>query len=133
MASVHRSGPATAPAEWRALVFAVDPLGVRMDGTYTDGVGQDLNLDFLFESRGRLTQWGYEIEILIPLESLRYQKTEVQRWGIQVVRHVMHSGHERIWTPADRSASSFLGQSGTRQGLSGLRRGLVWYPDRVIR
>ncbi len=109
----------------RALVFAVNPLGVQSDGTYTDGVGPDLNPDFVFESRGRVTEGGYEVEILIPFKSIRYQQTEEQRWGIQVVRRVMHSGHEQTWTPADRSASSFLGQSGTLEGLNGLRRGLV--------
>ncbi|MDP9279859.1 MAG: DUF5916 domain-containing protein, partial [Gemmatimonadota bacterium] len=35
------------------------------------------------------------------------------------------SGHEDSWVPAKRSNTSFLGQSGTLDGLTGLSRGLV--------
>ena len=109
----------------RALLFSVNPLGVQSDGTFTDAAGTDLSPDFLYESRGRLTAGGYEVELRIPFKSIRYQQTEVQQWGIQVMRRVMHSGHEQTWTPAERGAPSFLTQSGTLTGLSGLRRGLV--------
>src|SRR2546430_10650469 len=29
-----------------------------------------------YESRGRLTDWGYEVEVRIPLKSLRYQSAD---------------------------------------------------------
>jgi hypothetical protein len=50
---------------------------------------------------------------------------DVQSWALNVLRVVQHSGHEQTWTPAERGAPSFLAQSGTLQGLSQLRRGLV--------
>jgi hypothetical protein len=109
----------------RALFFAVNPLGVQSDGTFTDGTGGDLSPDFLFESKGRVTEYGYEVEVRIPFKSIRYQQLPVQQWGIQVVRRVMHSGHEQTWTPAERGAPSFLTQSGTLMDLTELRRGLV--------
>jgi hypothetical protein len=120
----------------RALVFAVSALGVQSDGVLTEGGGSaggasggaaslDLKEDFLFESRGRLTDYGYEIEIRIPFKSLRYQSLPVQSWGINVTRRVQHSGHEQTWTPAERGAPSFLAQSGTLTDLSELKRGLV--------
>ena len=125
----------------QAYVFGVNPLGVQMDGTlnetgalraggFSDGGAQsreepDLNPDFVYASKGRLTESGYEIEISIPFKSLRYQPTEVQSWGLNVVRRVQHSGHEDSWAPASRAGASFLGQSGKLVGLSDLRRGLV--------
>ncbi|MGH7504058.1 MAG: carbohydrate binding family 9 domain-containing protein, partial [Longimicrobiales bacterium] len=109
----------------RALLFSVNPLGVQSDGTFTDGSGTDLSPDFLYESKGRVTDGGYEIELRIPFKSIRYQQTAVQQWGVQVVRRVMHSGHEQTWTPAERGAPSFLTQSGTFVDLTELRRGLV--------
>ena len=109
----------------RALVFTVNPLGVQGDGTFTDGNGLDGNPDFLFESKGRLTPNGYEVEVRIPFKSIRYQQTDVQRWGVQVLRKVMHSGHEQTWTPAERGAPSFLTQSGSLLDLTELKRGLV--------
>ena len=124
----------------QALVFGVNPLGVQMDGTIVEqGVSRsqgfvvssagreapDLSADYVYQSKGRLTDDGYEVEIRIPFKSLRYQATDVQSWRIQVVREVQHSGHEQTWTAADRSGASFLAQSGTLDGLTDLHRGLV--------
>ena len=124
----------------QALVFGVNPLGVQMDGTIVEqGVNRsqgfivssagreaaDLSADFVYQSKGRLTDFGYEVEVRIPFKSLRYQAADVQSWRIQVVREVQHSGHEQTWTPAHRAGASFLAQSGTIDGLTDLRRGLV--------
>jgi hypothetical protein len=109
----------------RAFVFSVNPLGVQSDGTFADGPGHDLSPDFLYESKGNLTEWGYQIEVRIPFKSMPYQQTAVQDWGINIMRVVRHSGHEQSWTPAVRSAPSLLAQSGTLRELTELRRGLV--------
>jgi hypothetical protein len=118
----------------------VNPLGVQSDGTLVEsgrigsgGLGAavvvrepvDLSPDLVFESRGRLTSDGYEVEIRVPFKSLRYQARPEQRWGLQIVRRVQHAGAEDTWAPARRAAASFLAQSGALEGLAGLRRGLV--------
>src|SRR5881296_3912554 len=125
----------------RATMFAVNPLGVQEDGVWSDGVAAgaaggpsaggrfdatiDLNPDYVYESRGRVTAQGYEVEVRIPFKSLRYQSADPQDWGIQVVRSVQHSGYEETWTPAVRANASFLIQAGRLVGLGALRRGLV--------
>jgi len=125
----------------RATMFAVNPLGVQEDGVWSDGVGAgaaggpsaggrfdatiDLNPDYVYESRGHVTDWGYEVEVRIPFKSLRYQSADPQDWGIQIVRETQHSGYEETWTPAVRANASFLIQSGRLVGLTQLRRGLV--------
>lgn len=119
-----------------AVVFGVNPLGVQSDGsrieqavstrtTSTPRDPVDLSQDFLFESKGRLTEWGYEIEVLIPFKSLSYQSEDTQSWGINIIRRVQHSGHEQTWTPALLGRASFLAQSGTLHDLTGFDRGLV--------
>src|SRR5213082_1163861 len=125
----------------QALMFAVNPLGVQGDGSLIEGanvtasgfiggavVGRehpDLSPDFVFQSRGRVTDWGYEVEVRIPFKSLRYQSANPQDWGVQILRSVQHSGYEETWTPAVRANASFLIQSGRLVGLGDLRRGLV--------
>jgi len=124
----------------QAYVFAVNPLGVQMDGTIVEQgqsltgawtptlsgrVSPDLSQDFVFSSKGRLTDYGYEVEVRIPLKSIKYQSGDVQTWDLNVVRQVQHSGREDSWVPAKRANTSFLSQSGTLEGLAGLRRGLV--------
>src|SRR5881397_1190902 len=124
----------------RALLFAVNPLGVQQDGVRSEGLAGaagganagfrfdgvvDLNPDYVYQSRGHLTPWGWEIEVRIPFKSLRYQSTATQNWGLQVVRVTQHTGYEDTWTPVVRANASFLIQSGRLVGLHDLRRGLV--------
>jgi uncharacterized protein DUF5916 len=124
----------------QAFMFAVNPFGVQADGALTegtravsrgfDGLGSgretvDLSPDFVFESKGRLTESGYEIEVRIPFKSLRYQSRDTQDWGLHVIRRIQSNGHEDSWAPARRAAASFLAQSGRLRGLSELHRGLV--------
>ena len=124
----------------QATVLAVNPYGVQSDGALvetgsTSGNGfntamvqreaADLSPDYVFDSKGRLTDYGYEVEIRVPFKSLRFQPAKEQRWGINVTRKVQHSGQEDSWAPAKRASASFLAQSGHLVGLTDLQRGLV--------
>jgi hypothetical protein len=91
----------------QATVFASNPLGVQGDGVMVESgrstgggfgalaVGReppDINPDFVFESKGRVTDHGYEIEIRIPFKTLRYQQADTQSWGFNVLRKVQSRG-----------------------------------------
>ncbi len=124
----------------QALVFTVNPLGVQSDGTLVEA-GQtqeggfaglssgrqapDLSPDFVFESKGRLTEDGYQVEVRIPIKSLRYQQAPVQSWGLHLIRKSQSSGYEDSWAPARRAAASFLAQGGVLEGIRDLHPGLV--------
>jgi hypothetical protein len=130
-----------------AFLFGVNPYGVQQDGTrsaqFAGGAGGpsatgggfrninplegsvDLNPDYFFESKGRLVEGGYEVEVRIPFKSLRYQDASVQSWGIHILRRVQHSGFQDTWAPAVRANANFLAQSGSLNGLHDLKRGLV--------
>ncbi|HLE56684.1 MAG TPA: DUF5916 domain-containing protein, partial [Rhodothermia bacterium] len=130
-----------------AYLFGVNPLGVQQDGTrsssFFGGAGGasatgggsrninplegavDLNPDYVFQSRGRLVDGGYEVEIRIPFKSIRYQDARVQNWGLHILRRIQHSGFQDSWTPAVRANANFLAQMGTLRGLHDMRRGLV--------
>ena len=72
----------------QALVFGVNPLGIQSDGALVEGSGNrggvlfsalesgrevtDLTPDYVYQSKGRLTDYGYEIEIAIPFKTLRF-------------------------------------------------------------
>ncbi|MEO5800206.1 MAG: carbohydrate binding family 9 domain-containing protein, partial [Gemmatimonadales bacterium] len=117
----------------QASVFAVNPFGVQADGAMNESgrgascsgfncatqtrEGTDLSQDFVWESKGRLTPDGYEVEMRIPFKSIRFQQAKTQTWGINIVRVVQRSGQEQTWTMTKRGASSFLAQSGKLEGL----------------
>lgn len=120
----------------RAFVFIVNPLGVQADGTKSEGGGfipganimpgqNDLSADFLWESKGRVTDDGYEVEVRIPFSSLRYPTKAVQDWGIQIQRNVQHRGFQDTWTQTRKAAASFIDQEGLLVGLTGMHHGQV--------
>ena len=117
-------------------------MGVQADGTLVEGLSAgstgggfsglatgretpNLAPDFVFQSKGRLTDTGYEIEVRVPFKSIRYQKADTQNWGLHVVRKSQNTGFEDSWAPARRDATSFLNQAGVIEGMRELKPGLV--------
>ncbi|HYF38460.1 MAG TPA: DUF5916 domain-containing protein, partial [Gemmatimonadales bacterium] len=118
----------------RAFFFGVNPLGVQSDGVRSEGAGQvsslipgstDKNPDFTWDSKGRITDRGYEVEIRIPFRSLRYPGSGPQTWGFNVTRVVQRTGYTDTWTDVRRANASFLGQEGALGGLHGMRHGVT--------
>lgn len=125
----------------QAMLFAVNPIGIQSDGVlietgtvsgggFSGGIvrtreAADLAPDYVWKSKGHVTEYGYEVEIQIPFKSLRYRSGDVQQWQLNVVRTVQATGHEETWAPTLRAGSSFLAQSGSLVGLRDLSRGLT--------
>src|SRR5690606_18681200 len=86
----------------RAFLFAANAMGVQADGVRTEGASGagrafggniDFSPDFQFESRGRITDTGYAIEMRVPFKSLRYPASSApMSWGINVERKTQRTG-----------------------------------------
>lgn len=61
-------------------------LGVQMEGIYSElNLTQEFSWDAICVSAGKITDFGYTVEIAIPFNQLRFPSTnEVQTWGSQV-------------------------------------------------
>ena len=119
----------------QCVLVGVNPLGQQADGVLRDsdsggtgtsgGYSIDLSPDFVYQSRGRVTEFGFEVELRVPFKSLRYQSAYVQDWGFNVIRTVQHSGYTTTWTEVRQSNASFMAQNGRLMELTDLRRGIV--------
>jgi Domain of unknown function (DUF5916)/Carbohydrate family 9 binding domain-like len=118
----------------RAFFFTVNPIGVQEDGVRSEGgftAGSlqggttDKSPDYLWQSKGQVTDSGYVVEIRIPFKSLRYPGNGAQTWGINVARIVQRTGYQDTWTDTRRANASFLLQEGTASGLHDLERGIT--------
>jgi hypothetical protein len=118
----------------RAFFFGVNPLGVQSDGVRSEGAGQvsslipgsvDKNPDFTWDSKGRITERGYEVEVRIPFKSLRYPSGDPQSWGFNATRVVQRSAYTNTWTDVRRASASFIGQEGAIGGLHDMRHGVT--------
>jgi len=134
----------------RAYVFAVNPLGIQADGVRSEGsfgrmagnvggsatsgggmgssrlgIGNvDLTQDMVWESKGRITDFGYEVEVRIPFKAVRYIPGR-DTWGFNAVRTTVQTNFQDSWAPVFRANSSLLSQSGRLTGLRDMQRGLV--------
>jgi len=116
--------------ERRAYEFWVNPLGVQTEGIYTEGrIGGGRNFDdswdAIWHSAGRLTEFGYEVEMAIPFNQIRFQGTDgPQIWGIDATRSWPRSDRVHIGLfPRDRGANSYLAQEEKLIGFEGASPG----------
>ncbi|MDX1385594.1 MAG: hypothetical protein R3190_18220 [Thermoanaerobaculia bacterium] len=74
--------------ERRAFEFFANPLGVQMD-SFLDDVGgtESATWDAIWDSAGRVTETGYEVEMAIPFHQLRFPRLAgTQVWGVDLLR-----------------------------------------------
>ena len=110
----------------RALQFRINPLGVQMDAVSSDIEGiEDWSFDIIWESAGRLTGDGYEVEVAIPFRQLRFPRTQgPQTWGFMAMRDYPRSLRHRMRSiVTDQDRNCLVCQIETLTGFSGMETG----------
>lgn len=95
----------------RAFQFRVNPFGVQADAVMSTAEGyEDFSWDAIWQSAGRITEHGYEVEVAIPFRSLRFPRTKsVQTWGFLFERSWPRGVRHRIQSsPHDRANQCLL-------------------------
>lgn len=108
----------------RAFEFFVNPLGVQMDLMKNEMTGnEDESWDAIWESAGRITAGGYEIEIRIPFSSLRFPPTAGEMtWGVDAIRaYPRNQGYRLGLSPLGRGNNCYLCQTSKLVGIAGVR------------
>jgi hypothetical protein len=96
----------------RAYEFFSNPVGIQGDQIEADSGGGG-SWDAIWESAGRITQFGYEVEMAIPFHCLGFQKSaDVQTWGLDLVRSYPRSvRHHIALFPRDRNNNCYFCQT----------------------
>jgi len=108
----------------RSQFFCANASGVQMDGVDRDGVDSDLAPDFLYTSKGRLTEDGWELEMAIPFTSLRFPSRGPVTFGINLERQIKREDAAVYWARITRNINSYHAQMGSLEGLAGVRPGM---------
>jgi hypothetical protein len=108
----------------RMFDFLVNPLGVQADEVESNE-GEDLAWDAIWDSAGRITDQGYEVEMVIPFSSLRFPSTpDDQTWSFDLLRSWPRDVDHRIGLfPRDRSNNCYLCQADRLVGFAGASPG----------
>ncbi|MCX7554756.1 DUF5916 domain-containing protein [Marinicella sp. S1101] len=111
--------------ERRALEFFVNPLGVQMDLILTDN-SEDSSWDAIWDSAGKITEFGYVVEMDIPYNELQMPDLQGEKtWGIYVQRtHPRDVRRQYRSVPNDRNNNCFLCQTPKYSGFHNADRGL---------
>ena len=112
--------------ERRAFQFRVNPLGVQADAAFSelDGI-EDFSWDAIWESAGKITDFGYTVEVAIPFNQLRFPKGGlVQTWGFEADRSYPRNVRHRMSTHVrDRNLNCLLCQFNKVTGFQGISPG----------
>lgn len=107
----------------RNYMFAVNPLGIQLDGIATEGQEDDWSFDTLWRSEGALTPDGYAVLLSIPFKSLRFPDTAVQRWGISLSRSIPRNNEQSNWPYITDRIQGVARQMATLEGIEGVSPG----------
>jgi hypothetical protein len=77
--------------------FVVNPSGIQGDLLQSTGNEQDLSPDFVWESAGKITYSGFQVEICIPLRSIRFQSGKEVKMGIIFKRKISRLSVKGSW------------------------------------
>lgn len=83
--------------------FYVLSSGTQADAISSPSIGQDFGWNAVWKSAVKSTDFGWQLEMMIPYRALRFPKTKVQTWGVQFRRHFRRERSEYAWNPIDRT------------------------------
>jgi len=121
------------------FTFKVSASGVQTDinragrGSRFGGPGRtrgDPAWDAVWESKVRLVEDGWTVEIKIPYSALRFPKTDVQEWGINFWRDLRRHTELSSWNFVDREIRNQMNYLGKLKGIIGVKPPLrlAFYP-----
>ena len=105
----------------RTYDFFCNPYGVQADMIESPD-GGNIQWDAIWDSAGRITDWGYCVEMAIPFTSLRFPRSkEDQVWGVDAVRSYPRNVRHHIGLfPRDRNNNCYMCQAEKLIGFKGV-------------
>lgn len=105
-----------------AFSFIVSASGVKVDKLISgDGSNEDVSWDAIWDAKTSIDDKGWIAEIEIPLNQLRFNGNNIQKWGLQVGRYIHRKEELSLWQPVPRDAPGWVHQYGILEGISGIK------------
>ena len=107
-----------------AFGFFISPAGVQFDLKATkisEGDSEDEKWNAVWESKTRITEEGWIVEMRIPYSALRFPDKEVHTWGLNMFRNIRRYNSNNSWSLVDRTVSGFIHQEGELTGIKNIK------------
>lgn len=100
--------------------FYVTASNGQADCNFTSQYGEDYSWNAIWESKAKITNFGWVVEMKIPYAALRFPENKEQTWGINFFREVRRKRQKFTWSPIDTKLATFSQQSGILKGISNI-------------
>ncbi|HTX87599.1 MAG TPA: DUF5916 domain-containing protein [Bacteroidales bacterium] len=109
-----------------AFCFQVYASDVQMDFklpnlSQSGGLSQDVTWDAVWQSKVRITKEGWVLEMKIPYSAIRFPKTDIQEWGINMEREIRRKRETDAWNFIDFKVQGVVNQSGLLEGIHNIK------------
>ena len=106
-----------------AYGFFITPAGVQIDikAIKSDFDNEDNNWNAVWESKTRINDKGWSVEMRIPFSELRFSKKTGDTWGLNLFRNIRRYNSNNSWNFIDRKASGFIDQEGQLTGIKDIK------------
>ena len=102
------------------FLFSVNPNGAIQDAEILNFESQNNDWDGVWDARARITAAGWQAELFIPWQTLRYPAGS-REWGVNFRRFMRHKNEEVLWRASRRPEGiRFLEREGTLAGFTEL-------------
>ncbi|MDR3652743.1 MAG: DUF5916 domain-containing protein [Paludibacter sp.] len=106
-----------------AFGFFITPAGVQLDSKAikSDDDNEDANWNAVWESKTRITDKGWTVEMRIPFSELRFSGKTGNIWGLNMFRNIRRYNSNNSWNFIDRNVSGFIHQEGQITGIKDVK------------
>jgi hypothetical protein len=106
-----------------AYGFFITPAGVQTDlkAIKTSFDYEDGSWDAVWQSKTRVTDDGWIVELKIPYSALRFPENGGGTWGINMFRNFRRYASNNSWNFLDREVSGFIHQFGQLTGVQNIK------------
>jgi len=104
--------------------FFLTPAGVQTDIKAiktSDGDNETDTWDAVWESKTRITDKGWIVEVRIPYSALRFSENAASSWGMNMFRNIRRHASNNSWSNIDRKMTGFIHQEGTLSGIKDIK------------
>ena len=109
--------------ERRAFQFRINPMSVQADANFSESEGyEDFSWDAIWDAKAKITDWGWAVEVAIPLSQLRFHGSDGPKtWGFEAERSWPRDARHRILSHVrSRNVNCILCQFNKLTGFEGI-------------
>ena len=106
-----------------AYGFFITPAGVQTDikAVKSEYDYEDDNWDAVWQSKTRVNDKGWIVEMRIPYSALRFPGNGGGTWGLQMFRNIRRYNSNSSWNFIDREVAGFIHQEGQLTGIKDIK------------